>query len=126
MKKFLIGTVMALTLLLGSGLAASPALAAPTDAAKDNVCQGVSGTGSNCGAGGAELSTVMKAVLNIMSVIAGIAAIIMIVVGGLKYITSEGDAQAVSSAKRTIIYALVGLVVVAAAQTMVRYVLKKV
>jgi hypothetical protein len=47
----------------------------------------------------------------------------MILVGGLKYTTSGGDASSVSSAKNTIIYALVGLIVAAFAQFLVRFVL---
>jgi hypothetical protein len=53
-------------------------------------------------------------------------AVIMIIVGGLKYITSGGDSNNVSSAKSTIIYAIIGLVVVALAQFIVQFVLNKV
>jgi hypothetical protein len=50
----------------------------------------------------------------------------MIIVGGLKYITSGGDSGNVSGAKNTILYAIVGLVVVALAQIIVRFVLTRV
>ncbi len=56
-----------------------------------------------------------------MSIIAGIIAVIMLIVGGLKYITSNGDSNSISSAKKTIIYAIVGLVVVAISQIIVRF-----
>jgi hypothetical protein len=49
----------------------------------------------------------------------------MIILGGLKYITSGGDAQKVASAKSALIYAIVGLVIVALAQAIVRFVLGK-
>jgi uncharacterized membrane protein YuzA (DUF378 family) len=64
--------------------------------------------------------------VNIFSLIVGIVAVIMIIVGGLKYITSGGDSNNVSSAKSTIIYAIIGLVVVALAQFIVQFVLNKV
>ncbi len=96
---------------------------ASTDAAKAQVCQGVSGTGGNCASGGVDLTNTIKTVLYILSIVAGFAGVVMIVVSGFKYITSGGDAQAVSSAKRTLIYALVGLVIVALAQFIVRFVL---
>ena|SRR5690348_4830464 len=64
--------------------------------------------------------------INIFSVIVGIVAVIMIIVGGFKYITSGGDSGNVSSAKNTIIYAVIGLVVVALAQFFVQFVLNKV
>jgi hypothetical protein len=50
----------------------------------------------------------------------------MIIVGGLKYILSAGDSGNVTSAKNTIVYAIVGLVIVALAQFVVRFVLTKV
>jgi hypothetical protein len=44
-------------------------------------------------------------------------------VGGLKYITSQGDPNATATAKNTILYAAIGLVVVALAQVIVRFVI---
>ena len=49
----------------------------------------------------------------------------MIIVGGFKYITSGGNDGNVSTAKNTILYAVIGLVIVALAQIIVRYVLGK-
>ncbi len=49
----------------------------------------------------------------------------MIIVGGLKYITSGGDSGNITSAKNTILYAIVGLIVVALAQIIVRFVLQR-
>jgi len=49
----------------------------------------------------------------------------MIIIGGFKYVTSGGDSTKISSAKSTIFYALIGLVVVALAQVIVRLVLTK-
>jgi hypothetical protein len=82
----------------------------------------------NCDAGGAgsKVNDIIKLVINIFSLIVGVIAVIMIIVGGLKYITSGGDSGNVSGAKNTIIYAVVGLVVVALAQFIVRFVLEKV
>lgn len=71
------------------------------------------------------LNNIIKTVINIVSIVVGVVAVIMIVFGGLKYITSGGESSNVSSAKNTIIYAIVGLVVVALAQFIVRFVLDK-
>lgn len=62
-------------------------------------------------------------VVNIFSVIVGIVAVIMIIWGGLKYITSGGDSGNVTGAKNTILYAVIGLIIVALAQVIVRFVL---
>lgn len=98
-----------------------------TSAAADAVCEGVELTGGNCnGNGNNGLNRVIEQAINIFSIIIGVIAVIMIMVGGLKYITSGGDSAGVSSAKNTILYAVVGLVVVAMAQIIVKFVLNKV
>jgi cytochrome bd-type quinol oxidase subunit 2 len=72
------------------------------------------------------INNIIKTIVNIFSLIVGIVAVIMIIVGGLKYITSGGESNNISSAKSTIIYAIIGLVVVALAQFIVQFVLNKV
>ncbi len=109
-------------LLLSSSLAygfSSPVAAA----AKDDVCAGITAGGGACTDNGAGLTNIIKVVIQILSVIAGVAAVIMIVVGGLRYITSGGDSSKVAGAKSAILYAIVGLVIVALAQLIVRFVL---
>lgn len=69
------------------------------------------------------INRLITSVVNIFSAIVGVIAVIMIVYGGFKYITSGGDSGKISSAQQTIIYAIVGLVIVALAQIIVRFVL---
>ncbi len=69
---------------------------------------------------------IITTVINIFSLVVGVVSVIMIIIGGLKYITSGGDSGNVSGAKNTILYAIVGLVVVALAQIIVQFVLGKV
>lgn len=64
-------------------------------------------------------------IINIFSVIVGIVAVIMIVFGGFKYITSGGDSGNIQTAKNTILFAIVGLIIVAMAQIIVKFVLAK-
>ncbi len=95
--------------------------------AKDEICKGVDLTGSSCTTtSGPTVDSVVKLVINVLSLIVGIAAVIMIIIGGFKYITSSGDASNITSAKNTILYAVIGLVVVALAQVIVVFVLNKV
>ncbi len=63
--------------------------------------------------------------VNIISIVAGVAAIILIIVGGIKFALSAGDSAGVNSAKNTVMFAVIGLVVVAFAQGIVRFVLSK-
>jgi lysylphosphatidylglycerol synthetase-like protein (DUF2156 family) len=66
---------------------------------------------------------ILKNVINILLTVVGIVAVIMVVVGGIKYAASQGDQGAVSSAKNTIIYAIVGLVIAVMAFAIVNFVL---
>lgn len=74
---------------------------------------------------GQKVTDIIKTIINVLSVIVGVVAVVMIIFGGLKYITSGGDSSNVSSAKNTIIYAIIGLVIVALAQFIVRFVLDR-
>jgi Type IV secretion system pilin len=76
--------------------------------------------------GAGKVQGVVTDTINIFSLIVGILSVIMIIFGGLKYITSGGDSGKVTGAKTTVIYAVIGLVIVALAQFMVQFVLNKV
>lgn len=62
-------------------------------------------------------------VIQVLVIIIGAASVIMVMIGGLKYIISSGDPAKVSNAKDTILYALIGLVVAILAQSIVSFVL---
>ena len=107
-----------------------PAVAS-AQSVQSNLCAGASASlssGTDCSGSSAtgHLNNIIKFVINIFSLIVGIVSVIMIIVGGLKYITSGGEASNISGAKNTIIYAIVGLVIVALAQFIVHFVLGKV
>jgi cytochrome bd-type quinol oxidase subunit 2 len=104
--------------------------AASTVNIDQSVCGGtgfnLSGNGGNCSSvGESGFQSLLDKVVNIFSAIVGIIAVIMIIVGGLRYITSGGDSSRVGAAKTTIIYALVGLVVVVLAQLIVHFVINQ-
>jgi hypothetical protein len=110
---------------------ASVSAATTTPDIYNNLCSGTnldltqSNTDCSSGASNSNLQSLLTKIINIFSVVVGIIAVIMIIVGGLRYITSGGDTGRVGAAKTTIIYALVGLVVVALAQLIVRFVLNQ-
>jgi hypothetical protein len=68
---------------------------------------------------------VTKAV-RLLSIVTGIASVIIIMLAGLQYMIAEGDSSKVSSAKNTLLYALVGLVITIVARSIVAFVLNKV
>jgi len=94
----------------------------------DEACKGVELTGGTCdgAAADASIGTVVKTIVNILSLIVGAVSVIVIIIGGLRYITSGGDAQKTAGAKNTILYAVVGLVVVIFAQIIVAFVISEV
>ena len=126
-KKLLLTPVVLALLLVGSATVVATQPAYANDAAKKSACEATGGSwsGGGCNKAQAEASinNTLDNVINIFSVIVGIVAVVMIIVGGFKYITSSGDSSKVSSAKNTILYAIIGLVVVALAQIIVRFVL---
>jgi hypothetical protein len=92
-----------------------------TTAATDNTASACDDGSDNGG-----IDSILRKVIQIFSVIVGFVAVVMIIVGGIKYITSGGDSGSISGAKNTIIYAVIGLIIVALAQVLVHYVLKNV
>ena len=127
MKKFKMyaaGLVMMLSLLT---LGFRPALvSAQFEATKDAACQGVASAGQSCGGSSAGISKIVKAAINLLSLIVGVAAVVMIIISGLKYTTSGGDSSSVSSAKRSLLYAVIGLVIVALTQFIIRFVIGRI
>lgn len=118
-------------LWLGAGGTASAQANEPLfNGAKSQACQGanLSNTDADCRSGAArsQVEGIVTFIVNLLTFVVGIAAVIMIIINGLKFITSSGDSNAISAAKNGIIYAIVGLIVVALAQIIVRYVVSKV
>ena len=74
---------------------------------------------------GTRIDSLVKNVINVVSLIVGVVAVIMIIIGGLRYVTSNGDSGQVGNAKNTIMYAVIGLIVVALAQVIVRFVVNR-
>ena len=67
----------------------------------------------------------LKTILNILTIAAGVAAVIMFIYAGFRYIVSGGEEGGVKSAKNTLIYAVIGIVVVMLSQTIVIFVLNR-
>lgn len=59
--------------------------------------------------------------INVLSVVIGLAAVIVIILAGMKFATSGSNPQEVSKAREMIIYAVVGLIVAALSQFLVRF-----
>lgn len=63
----------------------------------------------------------MAQVISTLLVVLGMIAVIMIIVGGIRYATANGDQSAIKSAKNTILYAVVGVVIAILAYAIVNF-----
>ncbi len=123
-------TLVAMAALLAIGAPAVVTTSAYAANIQGGLCAGaelkVTDSGQACNTTSTNgFNNLLTKIVNIFSAIVGVIAVIMIIVGGLRYITSGGDSGNVSTAKNTIIYAIVGLVIVALAQLIVRFVLNQ-
>ena len=122
----IISTALALVMLL---LPVASTSAQLFQGSKGEACQGATLDDSgNCSlaSNNDSVNNVVANGINVFSLVIGVIAVIMIMIGGLRYITSSGDPASTKSARDTILYAVIGLVVVALAQIIVRFVLTKV
>ncbi len=85
-----------------------------------------SGDAVNCASTGVNndsVKTLAAKITNTFSIIVGAASVIMIIYGGFRYVTSGGESGRVGAAKNALLYAIVGLAIVALAQLIVHFVL---
>lgn len=70
-----------------------------------------------------DLTGNITTILNVVIGALGIIAVVVIIIGGVTYMTSSGDASKVKKAKDTILYGVIGLVIVALAFAIVNFVI---
>ena len=66
---------------------------------------------------------IFKTITNVLLFVVGAVSVIMLIIGGIRYTVSGGDSGAVTSAKNTILYAIVGIVVAILAYAVVNFVI---
>lgn len=107
--------------LLALGAIALPVLV-PVEAAAqaDELLQGAGATGQE---GGSTIEEGITGVVNVLLFLLGVVAVIAIIVGGIMYAVSSGDAGRAKAAKDTIMYAVIGLIVAILAYAIVNFVI---
>src|SRR5688572_20115136 len=106
-----------------------PAMAQASCPDPNDISAGIQG-GANCAAPTSAGATqnlfgpdgIFVTVTNILIFIIGAIAVIMLIIGGIRYVLSQGDQSAVTSAKNTILYAIIGIVVAMLAYGAVNFV----
>ena len=121
-KKILSAT-LAISAMVGC-LIVAPVSAISNDPCSSSLPQAVRQANGCPGTGGNEnsLPKIITSILSGIIAAAGLVAVIYIIVGGVQYMTSGGDAQKIEKAKKTILYAVIGLVVCALSFAIVNFV----
>ena len=76
------------------------------------ITAGTGATGQSNAAAGADVKTIIKNVVNALLFLIGALSVVMLIWGGIRYTTSAGNQNSVTAAKNTILYAIIGLVVI--------------
>lgn len=119
-----------IALLLGVIGLTSMALAAPSQAQVNvwgnacatnpsaNICSSQDEANQN-------VDGIIRTITSTLLFLLGAVAVIMIIFSGFKYVASAGDQSKVASAKNTLMYSVVGLIVAIAAYAIVDFVLSR-
>ena len=101
----------------------------PANAAECDVSGGLN-SGVNCANPGEDVpqtlfgaGSIFTTIVNILLFVIGAISVIMLIWGGIRYTTSAGNSASVTSAKNTIMYAIIGLVIAFLAFAVVNWVL---
>ena len=123
MKKLILAS-LAVVGVVATAAATVPAISPAKAVNPYGACDANSSSAICKGKGESLSEGFVKPTINIILWVVGVAAVIVIVVAGLKYVTSSGNPSAVSSAKTTILYAVIGLVIAITAYAIVNFVFK--
>lgn len=121
MKKRLYQLLTSFVLAFGAGLMLT---AAPVGAVNpfNDACKGVSDS-EICKSKNDNANTIIQNIVGILLWAIGAISVIMIIVGGIRYVISAGDASQIKAARETILYAIVGLVLALSSYAIVYFVL---
>lgn len=117
-------------LALAFSAVASPSVVLAATAATCDETNLTMGSGAACAAGTGQENTklfgaedsIFKTVTNILLFLVGAISVIMLILGGIRYVISSGDQAQVTAAKNTILYAIVGIVIAFLAYAAVSFV----
>ena len=122
MKQISKAKVLAAVMCLAMAFTAVSPVSLPVYAdAKDEVKKGADMTNSG-GSAKQDLPDIITTIINVMLFIAAALAVIMIIYGGIRYITAHGDEKQVKVAKDTIVYSVAGLIIAILAYALVTFI----
>ncbi len=109
--KLIKSAILALIVILGITIFTSVPSFATVDACSTLKSGTAAWEAAGCGGSKDSLPNIITGILNAIIAISGLIAVIYVIIGGINYMTSTGDAAKVKKAKDTILYALIGLVI---------------
>lgn len=133
MKKLALSVIATVLMVLGLGSIASmsPAYATVicangTPVEDYSKCEEWSSNKGSQIAKNHDLMGILNVVINVIVGVVGFIAVVMIIIGGIGFVTSQGDAAKTTKARNTVLYGVVGLVVALLAFAIVNFVLNNV
>lgn len=120
-----LGLLLGVVSLVGLGASvasATPVMAADCANGADCLSKGTSGLETG-GSNSSDWKSAFKAVTNTLLMLIGAVAVIMLVIGGFRYVISNGEQSQVANAKNTILYAIIGIVVAIFAYAIVNFII---
>lgn len=121
-KKISQGLMLVPLMVLGLSFVTAPAYAACADNLSIQ-------SGADCAQGNGQQSnlfegedSIFKKVTNVLLFLVGAISVIMLIIGGIRYVISGGDQAQVTSAKNTILYAIVGIIIAFLAYAAVNFI----
>lgn len=127
--------IINILMLLPTFLIISMPVAAGAASILDEACNSGAGSSAACKDRSTQSTTdnriygpngILTKAARIVAFVVGIASVIMIIIGGLRYVMASGDPNSINGAKNTIIYALIGLVVALFATGIIQFVLDRI
>ncbi|MEO8105470.1 MAG: hypothetical protein ABI602_04005 [Candidatus Saccharibacteria bacterium] len=118
MKKIILSLLAAVMLtLLPVSLVAADTICSDPAAKNSAYCVGKTTVNPIAGPNG-----ILIQIANVIAIFAGIILVIMMIIAGMRYVTSSGDSAGVEKAKNTIFHLLIGIIIIVLARVLVVFV----
>ena len=90
----------------------------------NNIETGVNWVGQGAGLNGS-LPDQIKIITNTLLLAIGVSAVLMLIIGGFRYVFSQGNEKSISAAKDTILYAVIGIIVAIMSYSIITFVINR-
>lgn len=118
--------VFAVALVMVCALALAPvALAETSSTGNDPDAFGLGGVGTNINLGSKDFDDTIAELINVALSLLGVVAVVIILIGGFKWMTAGGNDEKVTEARKWIFSGIIGLAIILSAWAITRFVFEK-